>query len=430
MRPSLILALPGLLAVLAVGQRAVGQQRDPVYVGARVCASCHAGRGMGHQHSRWLLSKHSLAWAALATSDARKMAELSGLPGEPQETAVCLGCHATASEAEDWEKDPTFFLEDGVQCEKCHGPGSEHVAEEVMKVPEALQTADVWMPTADDCEKCHYVKGSHVAVHRLPKLDLEKAAGRLAHPTPRATASVRCRSPSPGRREAGAAIHGRTNLCRMSPGPGDGIPVQSLAARPARRAYATLATERALEIAHDDGVGGDPQQSPACLRCHTTGHGAGRAFRDTFAVDEGVGCEACHGAGSEYLAEAIMRDGRAALAAGLEPVTRRNVSGLSRGRSWKAVRLRGGAEPGRASHMPPCGRRCPPLQDAREHGAATGWARGLGRLRGRRQRHRRRRAASEEGGRDTGRAHIVGCRKRRNVGGGVLHPLAGVHGPR
>jgi YVTN family beta-propeller protein len=328
MRPILILAMSGLLAVIAAVTPAVGQQREPVYVGARVCASCHAGRGMGHQHSRWLLSKHSLAWAALATPEARKMAELSGLPGEPQETAVCLGCHATASEAEDWEKDPTFFPADGVQCEKCHGPGSEHVAEEVMKVPAALRTADVWTPTVDDCAKCHYVKGSHVAVHRLPKLDLEKAIGTIAHPTPggERVGSLPPADPGPDVK-AGPQYTGVRACAECHRGREMGYQFSRWRLGPHAGAYAVLATQRALEIAGDDGVGGDPQLSPACLRCHTTGHGAGREFRDTFGVDEGVGCEACHGAGSEYLAEAIMRDGRAARAAGLEPVTRATCLG-------------------------------------------------------------------------------------------------------
>ena len=328
MRPILILALPGLLAVLVAQPRAVGQQREPVYVGARVCASCHAGRGMGHQHSRWLLSKHSLAWASLASPDAGKMAELSGLPGEPQETAVCLGCHATASEAEDWEKDPTFFLADGVQCEKCHGPGSEHVAEEVMKVPEALRTADVWMPTADTCEKCHYVKGSHVAVHRLPKLDLEEAIGRIAHPTPQGDRVGSLPPPESGPDAKPGPQYTGVRVCaECHRGREMGYQFSRWRLGPHAGAYAVLSTERALEIARDGGVDEDPQQSSACLGCHTTGHGAGRGFRDSFAVDEGVGCEACHGAGSEYVAEAIMRDRRAALATGLEPVTRARCLG-------------------------------------------------------------------------------------------------------
>ena len=50
---------------------------------------------------------------------------------------LCLGCHATAAEAEPWERDPTFAIEDGMQCEKCHGPGSEYATAEVMTDREA-----------------------------------------------------------------------------------------------------------------------------------------------------------------------------------------------------------------------------------------------------------------------------------------------------
>ena len=48
------------------------------------------------------------------------------MPIEPQKSPLCLGCHATGAEAEAWETDETFSIRDGVQCEKCHGPGSEH----------------------------------------------------------------------------------------------------------------------------------------------------------------------------------------------------------------------------------------------------------------------------------------------------------------
>ena len=182
-RAGLLLAATGV--VLAVTAVALGQEKHPVYVGARVCAGCHEGKGMGRQYSHWLLSKHALAYAALALPEAKAMARLSGVPGEPQQSPICLGCHATAFEAEEWERDPTFLPEDGVQCEKCHGPGSEYVDEAVMRDREAAVEAGLRYPGPEVCEKCHYVKGSHVAVHELPRLDIARARETLAHPTPR-----------------------------------------------------------------------------------------------------------------------------------------------------------------------------------------------------------------------------------------------------
>jgi hypothetical protein len=322
---------------------------------------------MGHQHSRWLLSKHALAYAALVTPEARRMAELSGLRGEPQETAVCLGCHATASEAEGWEKDPTFALEDGVQCEKCHGPGSEHVAEETMNVPEFARTADVWMPTADTCEKCHYVKGSHVAVHRLPKLDLDEAAGRIAHPTARGARIGALPQPHAGPDlKPGPRFTGVRACAECHRGREMGYQFSTWRLGPHARAYATLSTPQALEIARQDGVDGDPRMSLACLRCHASGQGAGRGFLESFAVDEGVGCEACHGPGSEYQAEAIMRDRPAALAAGLETAPGRTCLACHENAHGKPFDLEAGLV-----------HRRPAVQDAREPGPAAGRPRAL-----------------------------------------------------
>ncbi len=122
-----------VLLVVALFLTGQGTPKRPVYVGARVCGQCHAGQGMGNQYSLWLHSKHSLAWSGLARPEAKEIAAISGIRQDPQESAICLGCHAPAGLAEDWEKDDTFQLEDGVQCEACHGPGSEYMDEEVMR---------------------------------------------------------------------------------------------------------------------------------------------------------------------------------------------------------------------------------------------------------------------------------------------------------
>jgi hypothetical protein len=56
-----------------------------------------------------------------------------------------------------------------------------------------------------------------------------------------------------------------------------------------------------------------------CLKCHTTGaNSGGYGTAGMEAMDlAGVGCEACHGPGSEYKSMKVMKDKAAAKAAGL-----------------------------------------------------------------------------------------------------------------
>ena len=93
-------------------------------------------------------------------------------------------------------------------------------------------------------------------------------------------------------------------------------------------AYAALATPQAHEIARKQGLQDDPKTSPACLKCHATAyHESAGGTLKCYSLHEGVGCEACHGPGSDYSLEAIMTDPRAAKAAGLRQVTRQTCLG-------------------------------------------------------------------------------------------------------
>lgn len=84
------------------------------------------------------------------------------------------------------------------------------------------------------------------------------------------------------------------------------------------KAFETLATPKAKELAAKAGVSGDPQASDKCLKCHVTGHGAKPAELGTkYKAADGVGCESCHGAGSDYKDKKVMEDRAAAVAAGL-----------------------------------------------------------------------------------------------------------------
>ena len=63
---------------------------------------------------------------------------------------------------------------------------------------------------------------------------------------------------------------------------------------PHAKAFFTLLTDKGMKIAAKKGIS-DPSSHQDCLKCHTTGRGRYEKLKS-----EGVGCEACHGPGSEY----------------------------------------------------------------------------------------------------------------------------------
>lgn len=65
-------------------------------------------------------------------------------------------------------------------------------------------------------------------------------------------------------------------------------------ASPHSKAFAVLGSKKSAEIAKKYGIT-RPETDTNCLKCHTTGGG-----QSPVTANEGVGCEACHGPGSEY----------------------------------------------------------------------------------------------------------------------------------
>lgn len=123
-----------VLGVIALGALAAGAA--PTFVGAEKCKMCHKV-----QHDSWTTTKH-----AKATEDAK------GAKDRKFE-AACLECHAT-------NKDENLA---GVQCEQCHGAGSDYKAISVMKDKEKAKAAGLVIPTQDTCNKCHDGKDHHKA---------------------------------------------------------------------------------------------------------------------------------------------------------------------------------------------------------------------------------------------------------------------------
>jgi len=336
----LIPFVAGTLVVAAPAPSPAQAKKQPVYVGARACAACHEGKHAGNQYSHWLMSRHAQAWAELARPEAKEMARLSGITDVPERSPICLGCHATAAEAEDWERDADFRLEDGVQCEKCHGPGSEYMDPDVMRDPEAAKRAGLRKFTKRDCAVCHYVKGSHVAVHNKPQLDVDEAWERLSHKIPPGGIAEPNEVSLAGEAAAGtpgaAPRYTGSHACAACHrGPAMGYQYSLWRLGPHARAYAALSLPAAAERARAMGIAGDPQTAPACLRCHATGAGAEVPALATFSRWEGVGCESCHGAGSEYSLEAIMRDPVGARHAGLLAVDEKTCARCHEGAHGK-----------------------------------------------------------------------------------------------
>jgi len=79
------------------------------------------------------------------------------------------------------------------------------------------------------------------------------------------------------------------------------------------KAFEVLKGKEAEEIAKKKGLTKAAAESPECLKCHVTGGGKAAEVKK----EEGVSCEACHGAGSEFAKIPHGKDKEKAKAAGL-----------------------------------------------------------------------------------------------------------------
>ena len=309
MRPRLKLTGVGLAAVTAAlaggptGRARAEQGQQSIYVGTEACRECHDGGKLGRQYSIWRTTKHSQAYAALWMPESREIARLSGVPGEPQESPLCLGCHSTAADAEGWQLDEQFRPEDGLQCERCHGPGSAHVdAERAGRHSPPEKWTQEEIETL--CMICHLEKGSHTAVLDVKKYVLEEAWKTIAHPMRESESpTTQPASRPPAGVATGPTYIGVTACGRCHKGPRRGYQFSRWRQSAHARAHAVLGTAAARKAARGAGVDGDPATAPQCLRCHAPSSGIPDARRaEGFSPADGVQCEVCHGAGEEHAA--------------------------------------------------------------------------------------------------------------------------------
>ncbi|MDM7916519.1 MAG: multiheme c-type cytochrome [Candidatus Eisenbacteria bacterium] len=134
------------------------------YVGVQACAICHKGASKGSIYEVWLASPHAQAFEALGA--------------ENQKNEVCLRCHTTGfGKALAAGVTPDKMV--NVQCEACHGPGSEYRPMAVMKSRPAALEKGLVLPTEQVCMQCH--GGPFPEGHPAVAFNYESALLKIEH---------------------------------------------------------------------------------------------------------------------------------------------------------------------------------------------------------------------------------------------------------
>lgn len=152
-------------------------QKKLRYVGSKACAECHKDEQQGNQYVKWLSSRHNLAYWRLATDWAKHLAsqreEYKDIT-EPIKEERCLKCHAMGGHDSEAEFAPTFYKEQGIGCEACHGPGSAYMEQSIMEDREKFLENGGVIPDEKVCRQCH----------RDDQFQFDEWFKKIAHPKP------------------------------------------------------------------------------------------------------------------------------------------------------------------------------------------------------------------------------------------------------
>ena len=126
------------------------------YVGAAKCKMCHK-----KAHATWEGSKHAQAFSVLQGADAEK----------PE----CVGCHTTGYPG----SGPVAEDMKNVQCEACHGAGSDYRKVMMKKkeyTTEKAVAAGLVLPNEATCTQCHNEKNPN-----FKPFNFEERKAAIAH---------------------------------------------------------------------------------------------------------------------------------------------------------------------------------------------------------------------------------------------------------
>jgi len=148
-------------AVLAEeGEETKKEEVKHQYIGASKCKICHKKSGV---YESWEATPHAKAWENLPEAEQKK-----------QE----LRQYYTTGTTEKGE------LLTGVQCEACHGPGSDYKTKSVMEDIEKATANGLIIPTKETCMTCHNEKAPAKLAALAKDFDMEKLMDKGVHILP------------------------------------------------------------------------------------------------------------------------------------------------------------------------------------------------------------------------------------------------------
>ncbi len=175
------LSLYFLLTIVLLPFSPIISQSGNTYVGVETCAMCHKTEKQGNQFSIWQNSAHSKAFETLKTDTANRIAKEKGFSKPASETWECLKCHVTGYNLDATMLGRKFKIEDGVQCETCHGASSAYKDMKVMKDRNlAIEKGLIVHEKLEEfCVSCHNSESP-----TFVEMDINKAWVKIKHDIP------------------------------------------------------------------------------------------------------------------------------------------------------------------------------------------------------------------------------------------------------